>query len=192
MLNLLPKSAYRWPLAIHCKKLTTSKSAVEIMKQCIEFIDVSISLILTDDIVEACRNHKKASTYIKTIKYDTRSTYTPSSQQATNNIYIETLAHNTETITEICRDIISNHGLPLWQRQEIDIIRHQISDILNRNSTQRKELKQIVLQSIAEFCAEMNEENWDDNNWAYLYLRLLQNINNAIICLDKLISLNRF
>lgn len=136
-----------------------------IPQQCVSIIDAALGYLTSQDVTGVCRVHREGMTILRKLKKS--SSEFPST-------YKGPLLASVQMILDICRDIASGPGLSVGQKSELAIIRREMSST-----------DDLLTDAMTNHVKEMHKDRWEDSDRAYLYLRLLQNLHTAAVCLHK-------
>ena len=154
-----------------------------LLRQCVSILNETLRHLTDNNTNEVYRNRRIGLALIEKLRKE-HTGICPVNTGLTNKVYIESLMASAESVLEICRTIISSTGLPLWQRCELDILRHNtLEEDIDKLSENHADY---IAYTIKEHLNNIDKKCPAADSWPYQYLRLLQNLRIFIICRSKL------
>lgn len=158
---------------------TIDDNVVLLLRQSTSLINAALVHIINNDIGGVCRNQRMAGSMFH------GADCAAVGCQAVCRIYISMLSESVEMLLDSSRGIVCGAGLSLWQKCELDFLRHDLfeTDCLDKESFGRtKDFLSHIIKSLIK--------TMDNDCRSYQYLRLLQNLRIATVCQSKLMLSN--
>ncbi len=158
---------------------TIDDNVVLLLRQSTSLINAALIHLINDDEIGVCRIQGVAGSVLH--KADCAAV----GCQAVCRIYISMLRESVEMLLDSSREIVCGAGLSLWQKCELDFLRHDLfeTDCLDKESFGRtKDFLSHIIKSLIK--------TMDNDCRSYQYLRLLQNLRIAAICQNKIMLSN--
>lgn len=161
------------------RSIPEKKDYYSLSGHCASLINAALMHLISDDERGVCRIQRVAGSVLH--KADCATAGSTSG----NKIYFTVLRECAEMILECSREIVCGAGLSLWQKCELDFLRHDLfeTDCLDKESFGRtKDFLSHIIKSLIK--------TMDNDCRSYQYLRLLQNLRIAAICQNKIMLSN--
>ena len=158
---------------------TIDDNVVLLLRQSTSLINAALVHIINNDIGGVCRNQRVALSVLHKADCETADS------TSGNKIYFTVLRESVEMLLDSSREIVCGAGLSLWQKCELDFLRHDLfeTDCLDKESFGRtKDFLSHIIKSLIK--------TMDNDCRSYQYLRLLQNLRIAAICQNKIMLSN--